>query len=289
MFLVALIFKLFGVRFIFDHHDLNPELWEAKFGSGRGVFHWLLRLAERWTFRTADVSIATNESYREVALTRGGMKPGRVFIVRSTPDLSRIRRGQPQPELKRGRPFLVLYLGTMGPQEGVDLMLQSAEHIIKKRGRQDVSFVFIGGGSEIPRLKAQAAANGIEAFVNFTGRISDDELARYLCTTDVCVAPDPKSPINDKSTMNKILEYMAYTRPVVLFDLTEGRRSAGDAALYAHPNDCVDFAAQIIKLLDSEPLRRQLGEMGHKRIVEKLNWEIQKRALLDAYDTALKR
>jgi len=288
MFLVALIFKLFGARFIFDHHDLNPELWEAKFGSGRGVFHWLLCLAERWTFRTADVSIATNESYREVALARGGMKPGRVFIVRSTPDLGRMRPGQPQPELKRGRPFLVLYLGTMGPQEGVDLMLQSADHIIKKRGRQDVSFVFIGGGSEIPRLKAQAAASGIEAFVNFTGRISDDELARYLCTTDVCVAPDPKNPINDKSTMNKILEYMAYTRPVVLFDLTEGRRSAGDAALYAHPNDPVDFAAQIIKLLDSEPLRRQLGEMGYQRIVEKLNWEIQKSALLDAYDTALK-
>jgi glycosyltransferase involved in cell wall biosynthesis len=176
----------------------------------------------------------------------------------------------------------------MGPQEGVDLMLQSAEYLVKQRGREDVSFVFIGGGSEIPRLKVQAAASGIEPFVNFTGRISDDELARYLSTADVCVAPDPKNPINDKSTMNKILEYMAYTRPVVLFDLTEGRRSAGDAALYAHPNDPVDFAAQIIKLLDSEPLRRQLGEIGRKRIEEKLNWEIQKSALLDAYDTALK-
>ena len=288
MFLVARFFKLFGARFIFDHHDLNPELWEAKFGYRHGVFHWLLCLAERLTFRTADVSIATNESYREVALTRGGMQRERVFIVRSTPDLGRIRRGQPQPELKRGRPFLVLYLGTMGPQEGVDLMLQSAEYLVKQRGREDVSFVFIGGGSEIPRLKVQAAASGIEPFVNFTGRISDDELARYLSTADVCVAPDPKNPINDKSTMNKILEYMAYTRPVVLFDLTEGRRSAGDAALYAHPNDPVDFAAQIIKLLDSEPLRRQLGEIGRKRIEEKLNWEIQKSALLDAYDTALK-
>ena len=288
MFLVALVFKLFGVRFIFDHHDLNPELWEAKFGNRRGVFHRLLCLAERLTFRTADVSIATNESYREVALTRGKMRPDRVFIVRSSPDLAKIRRGPPQPELKSGRPFLVLYLGTMGPQEGVDLMLQSAEHIVKKRGRQDVSFVFIGGGSEIPRLKAQAAAGGIEPFVNFTGRIPDGELARYLSTADVCAAPDPKNPMNDKSTMNKILEYMAYARPVVLFDLTEGRRSAGDAALYARPNDPLDFAEQILKLLGSEPLRRQLGEIGRQRIEEKLNWEIEKKILLAAYEAALK-
>lgn len=287
MFLVALVFKPFGVRFIFDHHDLNPELWEAKFGNRRGLFHWLLCLAERLTFRTADVSIATNESYREVALTRGKMRHERVFIVRSSPDLAKIRRGPPQPELKRGRLFLVVYLGTMGPQEGVDLMLQSAEHLIKKCGRQDASFVFIGGGSEIPRLKAQAAASGIESSVNFTGRIPDDELARYLSTADVCAAPDPKNPMNDKSTMNKILEYMAYARPVVLFDLTEGRRSAGDAALYARPNDPVDFAEQILKLLDSEPLRRQLGEIGRQRIDEKLNWEIEKKALLAAYETAL--
>lgn len=288
IFLVALVFKLLGVRFIFDHHDLNPELWEAKFGNRRGLFHWLLCLAERLTFRTADVSIATNESYREVALTRGKMRPERVFIVRSSPDLAKIRRGPPQPELKRGRPFLVLYLGTMGPQEGVDLMLHSAEHLIKKRGRQDVSFVFIGGGSEIPRLKAQAAATGIEPFVNFTGRIPDDELAAYLFTADVCAAPDPKNPMNDKSTMNKILEYMAYARPVVLFDLTEGRRAAGDAALYARPNDPVDFAEQILKLLDSESLRRQLGDIGRRRIEEKLNWEIEKKALLAAYEAALK-
>jgi glycosyltransferase involved in cell wall biosynthesis len=288
MFLVALVFKLFGVRFIFDHHDLSPELWEAKFGNRRGLFHWLLCLAEQLTFCTADVSIATNESYREVALTRGKMPPDRVFIVRSSPDLARIRHEPPQMELKRGRPFLVLYLGTMGPQEGVDLMLQSAEHIIKKRGRRDVSFVFIGGGSEIPRLKAQAAASGIEPFVNFTGRISDDELAQYLSTADVCVAPDPKNPMNDKSTMNKILEYMAYARPVVLFDLTEGRRSAGNAALYARPNDPIDFAEQILKLLDSEPLRHQLGELGRRRIEKELNWEIEKKTLLAAYKAVLK-
>lgn len=287
IFLVALFFKLFGVRFIFDHHDLNPELWEAKFGNRRGLFHWLLCLAERLTFRTANVSIATNESYREVALTRGGMKAERVFIVRSSPDLAKIRRVPPQAELKQGRNLLVVYLGTMGPQEGVDLLIESAAHLVNQKNRRDVSFVMIGGGSEIPRLKAQAAARGIDSFVTFTGRIPDDALAAYLSTADVCAAPDPKNPMNDKSTMNKILEYMAYARPVVLFDLTEGRRSAGDAALYARPNDPIDFAEQILKLLDSEPLRRQLGDLGRQRIEEQLNWEIEKKALLAAYEAAL--
>jgi glycosyltransferase involved in cell wall biosynthesis len=288
MFLVALVFKLFGVRFIFDHHDLSPELFQAKFGRRHRFFYHLLCLVERWTFRAADVSIATNQSYREVALTRGMMPPDRVFIVRSSPDLTKIRRGVPQPELKQGRSFLVVYLGTMGPQEGVDLLIESAAHLINEKNRRDVSFVMIGGGSEIPRLKAQAAERGIAPFVTFTGRISDEELAAYLSTADVCAAPDPKNPMNDKSTMNKILEYMAHARPVVLFDLTEGRRSAGDAALYARPNDPVDFAEQILKLLDSEPLRRQLGELGRRRIEEKLNWEIEKKSLLAAYEAALK-
>ena len=287
IFLIALFFKLLGVRFIFDHHDLSPELFEAKFGRRHRFFHWLLPLAERWTFRSANVSIATNESYREIALTRGGKKPERVFIVRSSPDLTRIQPVPPRLELKQGRAFLVVYLGTMGPQEGVDLLIESAAHIVQQQNRHDVTFVMIGGGSEIPRLKAQAAERGIAPFVTFTGRISDEELAAYLSTADVCAAPDPKNPMNEKSTMNKILEYMAHARPVVLFDLTEGRRSAEDAALYARPNDPIDFAAQILKLLESEVLRRELGERGRKRIEEKLNWEVERRALVAAYQAVL--
>ena len=288
IFLIAMFFKLFGVRFIFDHHDLNPELYEAKFGK-RGLAYRILALAERLTFRTAAVSIATNESYREVALSRGGKLPERVFIVRSSPDLAKVRIRPPQPELKRGRPFLVVYLGTMGPQEGVDLLLQSAAHIVKERNRQNVTFVMIGAGSEIPRLQARAAEQGLQDLVTFTGRISDDDLAAYLSTADVCVAPDPKNPMNDKSTMNKILEYMGYARPIVLFDLTEGRRSAGDAALYAAPNDPVNFAEQIVRLLDSEALRHELGARGRKRIEEQLNWDLEKESLLAAYELALSK
>jgi glycosyltransferase involved in cell wall biosynthesis len=306
IFLIGLFFKLLGVRFIFDHHDLNPELFEAKFGK-RGFFYRLVCLAERLTFRTADVSIATNESYREIALTRGGMPPERAFVVRSCPELNRIHRGPARPELKEGKSYLVVYVGVMGPQDGLDLLLEAIEFIVKRseklRGsgqalqsetlslsssRDDTLFVLIGAGTELARLKALAVAKGLESVVKFTGGIPDDALAAYLSTADVCVAPDPRNPMNDKSTMNKILEYMAYGRPVVLFDLTEGRRSAADAALYARPNDPQDFAEQILKLLDSESLRRQLGEIGHKRIQESLNWEMEKKALLAAYERALR-
>lgn len=285
-FLIGFFLKLFGVRFIFDHHDLSPELFEAKFGR-RGIFYRLVRLAERLTYRTATVSLATNESYREIAVTRGGMKPGRVFVVRSCPDLSRFRLRPPVPELREGRKHLVVYLGVMGPQEGLDLLLDCMTHIVKVRGRDDTLFALIGGGTVLPRLKELVAEKELESFVRFPGRISDDELAAYLSTAAVSVAPDPKNPMNDKSTMNKILEYMAYARPVVLFDLAEGRRSASDAALYARPNDPVDFAEKILTLLDSDSLRQELGARGRRRVEESLNWEIEKQSLLAAYQAAL--
>lgn len=300
IFLVGAFFKLFGVRFIFDHHDLNPELFEVKFGH-RGPLYRIVCFAEKLTYRTADVSIATNESYGQVAIERGGMAPERVFVVRSCPDLRKIPHPAPpagpepvegaRPEpvlhagLKQGRSHLVLYLGTMGSQEGVDLLLQAAARIARTRG--DTAFVIIGDGSEVPRLKAMTADLGLEQVVRFTGRISDADLAGYLAAADVCVAPDPKNPMNDKSTMNKLLQYMAHGRPAVLFDLTEGRRAAADAALYARPNDPADFADKILQLLDSAPLRRELGERGRRRIEEHLNWEREKGALLEAYRVAL--
>ncbi len=287
MFLVALFFRLFGVRFIFDHHDLNPELFEAKFGK-RGLFYRLVCLAERLTYRTATVSIATNESYREVALTRGGMKPERAFVVRSCPDLKNVRIEPPRPELKHGKRLMVAYVGVMGPQDGLDLLLESIRYIVRDAGRDDVAFVLIGAGTEAATLKAWAAEKGLDSDVKFTGRVPAKEMWDYLSTADFGVAPDPKNPMNDKSTMNKILEYMAFGLPVVLYDLTEGRRSAGDAALYARPNDPEDFAHQMLALLDSEELRRTLGARARKRIEEKLNWDIEKSELLKAYETALK-
>ncbi|MGA2982824.1 MAG: glycosyltransferase family 4 protein [Terriglobia bacterium] len=287
IFLIGLIFKLFGVRFIFDHHDLNPELYETKF-QRHDFGYRLVCWAERLTFRTADVTIATNESYREVALNRGRMRRERTFVVRSCPDLARIRIRPPQPELKEGRRHLVVYLGVMGHQDGLDLLLESIAFLTKLRKCEDTLFVLIGSGPELPRLKALASQKGLDAQVKFTGRLPDEDVAAYFSTAAFGVAPDRATPMNDKSTMNKILEYMAYGLPVVLYDLTEGRRSAGDAALYARNDDPEDFAQKILTLLDSETLRTELGARGRKRIEEKLNWDNEKRALLDAYAAALR-
>jgi glycosyltransferase involved in cell wall biosynthesis len=287
MFLIGLFFKLFGARYIFDHLDLNPELYLAKFGREDFLYR-LVCLVERATFWTADVSLATNQSYREIAIQRGRMPPERVFIVRVSPEPEKMRRGPAYPELKHGKKFLVVYLGVMGPQDGLDLWVDSIEYMVGKMGRDDTFFTFIGSGTELPHIKDLVAQKGLQSVVEFTGRIPGEELAKYLSTAEVGVAPDPLNPMNDKSTMGKILEYMAFGMPVVLFELTEGRRSAADAALYARPNDPVDFAEKVLALLDSESLRRELGERGRRRIVEQFNWEIDRHALLQAYEVALR-
>jgi len=287
IFLIGAFFKLLGVRFIFDHHDLNPELYEDKFRR-KDFFYRLVCLAERLTFRTADVAIATNSSYRDVALTRGGMSPERSFVVRSCPDLSRFQWQPPRLELKEGNEHLVVYLGVMGPQDGLDLLLASIEYIVKNKSRRDTLFVLIGDGTERQLLKTAAKSRGLDPFVKFTGRIPDSEVGAYFSTADVGVAPDPKNAMNDKSTMNKVLEYMGYGLPVVLYDLTEGRRSAEDAALYACPNNPIDFAEKVLTLLNSESLRHELGQRARRRIEECFSWETDKQVLLKAYETALR-
>ena len=284
IFLVAVFFKLLGVRFIFDHHDLNPELYLVKFDR-RDLFYRIVCLAERLTYRTADVSIATNASYAQIAMERGGMPPERVFIVQSTPELKNFQMMPSRDDLKQGKPLLVLYLGNMGPQDGVDILIEAAARIVWER--DDVSFQIVGGGPEVPRLKVLAREKGLDGVMAFAGIRVGADLHGYLSTADMGVAPDPKNPMNDKSTMNKILEYMTFGKPVVLFDLTEGRRIAGDAALYARPDDPGDLAARINDLLDSAQLRRELGERGRRRIEHSLNWDHDKVQLLAAYRLAL--
>ncbi len=288
IFLIGLVLKPFGVRYIFDHHDLSPEVFEAKFGGARGLFYHLARLAEKCSFRVADVSIATNESFKEIAIERGGKRPEKVFVVRNCPDLTAFGRGPVLPEIKHGKPLLVAYVGFMGQQDGLDLLLESIEHIVKHQKRQDTHFLFIGKGSMLPVLQETAVKKNLDAFVTFTGQIPHDEVVNYLSNADVGVAPDPKTPMNDNSTMIKIFEYMALGLPVVLFDLKEGRRSAGSAALYAKPNDPIDFANQVSRLLDSAELRNELGVCGRKRIEERMNWDAEKITLLEAYSAALR-
>jgi glycosyltransferase involved in cell wall biosynthesis len=287
IFLIGLFFKLFGVRFIFDHHDLSPELFDVKFGGRMGLLRALTRLAERCSFKAATVSIATNESFRDIALTRGGKRPEQVFVVRNCPDLAKLRRGPVRPEIKLQKSFLVAYVGLMAKQDGLPLLVESIEHMVKNQNRQDTHFVLVGGGTELPELRAMVAAKKLDPYVTFANQVPHEEVTTYLSNADVGVAPDPKNPLNDNSTMIKILEYMAFGLPVVLFDLKEGRRIAGSAALYALPNDPIDFANQINKLLDSPELRRRLGECGRARIEEGLNWKTEKQALLSAYLAAL--
>ena len=286
IFVIARFFRLFGVRFVFDQHDPTPEFFEARF-HGKHLLYGLVCLAERLTFQTADVVLVTNQSCQEIAVGRGGVKPESCFIVRNCPDLKKFRPQLGRPELKQERPCLVVYVGVMGSQDGIDLLVDAIDYLIKK-GRTDAFFVLIGDGTERRPQQARVRELGLDNWVKFTGSLYGDDLGSYLATADIGVSPDPLNVFNDKLTMIKILEFMAYRLPVVLFDLKEGRRSAGDAALYAANNDPVDFAEQIAVLLDSESSRRTLGAIGRRRIETGLNWDVEKRALLEAYETAVR-
>lgn len=287
LFLVTLPVSLLrGTRVVFDHHDVTPELLMAK---GQAQDSRLVRVAkafERLTYAGASVSLATNESYRRVAIERGRMAPDDVFVVRSGPD-DHFRPVAPDPELKRGRRHLVAYVGVMGIQEGLDHLLDAAREIVHVRGRDDVAFALAGGGPEAARLRARADAMGLAGHVDFLGRIPDDELVRLLCTADVCVNPDEVNPLNDVSSMNKIVEYMALGRPIVQFDLREGRWTAGDASHYAAANDPVSFADEICRLLDDDQLREKMGTLGRERYEHELSWSRQVPVLLAAYERAL--
>ncbi|NLK88278.1 MAG: glycosyltransferase family 4 protein [Clostridiaceae bacterium] len=282
IFLVALPFKLIGKKLVFDHHDINPELYEAKFGK-RDFLYKVMLFLERMTFRSAKISIATNESYKRIAIERGGKKPEDVFVVRSGPSLERLRIIPPVEELKRGRKYLVGYVGVIGKQEGLNYLVDAAAYIVNVKERRDIHFICVGGGTELERIKAYAAENGVGEYFTFTGRVPDRQLLEALNTADVCVNPDEYNEMNDKSTMNKIMEYMALAKPIVQFDMTEGRFSAQEASLYAKPNDSADMAEKILEILDDPSLGRQMGEFGYNRVRNKLEWKYEKENLYSAY------
>jgi glycosyltransferase involved in cell wall biosynthesis len=283
IFIIGGFYKLFGKKFVFDHHDINPELYEAKFAR-RGFGHRLLLALERLTFNTADMVISTNESYRSIALTRGGVNPRNVFVVRSGPDLTRLRQVPARPELKNGRKYLVGYVGVMGKQEGIDLLLQAVQLIVKHLRRNDIQFGLVGGGTELPAMRQLAKDLGVDEYVTFTGRAPDAELLEMLCTADICVNPDRANDMNDRSTMNKVMEYMALGKPLVQFDLTEGRVSAGEASWYARPNDVADLAQKMVALLGDEQQRQYMSRVGRERVENVLSWQHEAPRLLAAYE-----
>lgn len=286
LFLPALWLKRRGARFVFDQHDLVPELYLSRFGRGKDLLYRGVCALERLTYRAADVVIATNESYRDVAVRRGGKRPADVFVVRSAPDTGRFHPVPAEPELKRGKPHLLCYLGVMGPQDGVDYALRALAKLRDELGRDDWHAVFVGGGDTFDAMVDLSARLGLTDRVEFTGRVPDADLARYLSTADVCLSPDPRNPLNDVSTMNKVMEYMVMGRPIVSFDLKEARVSAGEAALYASADDESEFAGLISLLLDDPDRRARMGKLGQERVGGPLSWANSQTALLAAYDAA---
>lgn len=287
LFLIAGFWKyLFGKRFVFDHHDINPELFEAKFNK-QGKFHKLLLWLERLTFKTADVSIATNETFKQIAIERGGMDADRVFIVRSVPDLKRFKRLEPNAALKNGRRHLAGYVGIMGAQDGVDLLIEAMDDLVHTQGRRDIQCAIVGSGTELPALQKMAQDKGLSDYVTFTGFLSGEPLLKAFSTFDIGVIPDPKNSYNDKISMNKVFEYMSLGIPFVSFDLIEGKKASGDAAIYARNNDPKELAAQMARLFDDEELAGALSAEGTIRARQLLKWENERARLLAAYDLAL--
>jgi glycosyltransferase involved in cell wall biosynthesis len=282
IFLIALRWRLNGVRYLFDHHDVCPELFEAKFGK-RGVLWWAMRLFERLTFASASVSIATNESFRKIALTRGGMAKDDVFVVRSAPRVAQFRR-VPQPANAASRPVRLGYVGVIGQQEGMDLLVSAADHLIHRLGHRNVHFEIVGFGSQLEAVKADVAARALDSHFTFHGALYGDALLDVLSRCDIGLSPDPKNEMNDISTMNKIMEYMSLGMPLVQFDLTEGRASAGDASAYAEPNSAEDFAAKLAELIADPERRAHMGRIGQARMAKTLSWERSADDLLEAYD-----
>jgi len=279
--------RLDHTAFVFDHHDLCPELYKSRFPSGsRLPLRGLLAL-ERMTHRTADHVISTNESYRQIAITRSGKASSDVTVVRTGPDPERLSRGPEELSLRRGRPFLAVYIGVMGPQDGVDIVVRAADVIVHELGRADIAFTLIGSGDCFDDLVALRDELGLAGHVEFTGRAPDELVRQIMSTADVGLSPDPKNPLNDISTMNKTMEYMAFELPVVAFDLHETRVSAGDAAIYVKPNDVHDYAAAILDLVDNESRRHELGKLGRARVEQELAWSRQERAYLGVYQALL--
>lgn len=284
LFFIGAFYKLFGKKFVFDHHDLSPELYLSRYKCKKNFVYKILEIFEILSIKCSDMTIATNESYKRVEIHRGGIKPENVFIVRNGPDLERVRIVPKDQNLVNMNKSIIAYCGVMGPQDGVDYLLRAIRILAYEIGRTDFFCIIIGRGDAFEDLQKLAEELKIQDFVKFTGYIPEEDMYRYLSTADICVDPDPSSPLNDVSTWIKIMEYMTLGKPIVTFDLKETRFSARDAAIYVEPNNEKEFAKAIVQLMDDPGLRKRLGDYGKERILKELNWDIVGKNLLLAYD-----
>lgn len=281
--LARILRRLDGTSFVFDHHDLCPELYRSRFTHGARLPLRALLWLERSTFRTADRVVSTNDSYADIAVRRGAKGRAHVTVVRTGPDPDFLSPGPADPARRRGRRHLAAYLGVMGPQDGVDLVLAAADVVVNRMGRTDIAFTLMGSGDCFDDLVAERDRLGLQDHVELTGRVPDDTVRAVLRTADVGLCPDPKNPLNDVSTMNKTMEYMAFGLPVLAFDLRETRVSAGDAAVYA-PDGTDAFAKELVSLIDDPERRAELAARGRTRVVDELAWSHQEQAYVGVYD-----
>ena len=289
IFMVAAPYKLFGKKFVFDHHDLCPELYQSRYGARKDLFAYWLQVVEKCSLRLANVTIATNASYKMVHIHRGGRKPEDVFIVRNGPNSRRMKIESPSERLLQMNKTILCYIGSLNPQDGVDYLLRSLRHLVYVLGRQDFYCVIMGSGDSLEGLRALASELKLNESVEIPGYVTDADLLANLSAADICVDPDPSSPLNDVSTWIKVMEYMAYGKPIVSYDLKETRFSAQDAALYVPPNDEAKFAEAIATLMDRPVLRKKMGEFGRERVERELQWSVVSKELLRAYETLMPR
>jgi glycosyltransferase involved in cell wall biosynthesis len=288
LFIVGALFRLFGKTFVFDHHDLSPELYQSRYSAPNGLVYWALALCENASVKVANVVIATNESYRQIDVMRNGAEPSRVFVVRNGPDLARIRLAEPDPVLRSKGRVVLGYVGTMNPQDGLDYMLRALSHLRNRLNRKDFYCIAIGDGDSLEESRCLAVELGLADCVEFTGFMPYGDMIRLLSTADICLDPNPSSPLNDVSTCIKVMEYMALGKPLVSFDLRETRVSAGEAALYVRPNQEAEFAEAVARLMDDPAARTRMAAVGRARIQNELGWQVTSQNLLAAYEYLLR-
>ncbi len=289
LFVIGLFYRLIGKKFVFDHHDLSPELYLSRYKTEGGLIYKVLLLEEKLCLRSANLIIATNESYKEIDIKRGNKKPEDIFIVRNGPDLNLFREVEPDNTLKKDGKKILVYIGVMGPQDGVDYLLRSLKLLVSEFNRKDFYCIIIGPGDSLDDLKKLREELNLQEYCRFTGKIPFADLLKYLSTADICVDPNPSNPLNDYSTWIKVMEYMSLGKPIVSYDLKETRFSAQRAALYATPNDEREFALKIIELMDNPQLRAEMGTYGKQRVKMELSWEIVSENLLAAYKKLLSK
>lgn len=283
LFVIGAFYKILGKKYVFDHHDLSPELYLSRYRKEKSLIYKILLTIEKINLKLANIIIATNISYKEIEIERGGISRNKVYVVRNGPDPNKLMPGEPDYNLRNLNKSILAYAGVMGPQDGVDYLLRSLYHLINNLNRKDFYCIIIGTGDDLDNLKSLSRDLQLDDYVLFTGFIPDKDYHRYMSTADICLSPDPLSPLNDISTWIKVLDYMSFGKPIVSFDLKETRYSAQESAIYVPPNDEVEFARAIAKLMDNPEVRDKMGEFGRKRVENELKWDIVGKNLLYAY------